>query len=86
MDRGGNQKNASGDDPRYPEFDVGDTFDIGDEPISAAAGVVRYQGSRLPKPTKCNLNTLPLSHVPAVLGIAKLGVLVNSLKNRAEGS
>ncbi|OGE50329.1 hypothetical protein PENARI_c017G10461 [Penicillium arizonense] len=32
MDRGGNQQNASGDDPRYPEFDVGDTFDIGDEP------------------------------------------------------
>jgi hypothetical protein len=57
-DRGGNQQSASGDDPRYPELDVGDTFDIGDEPIGVAAGAARHQGSRLPKPTKCDLSAI----------------------------
>ena len=55
MDRGGNERNAPGDDSRYPELEVGDTFDIGDEPIGVAAGAARHQGSRLPKPTKCDL-------------------------------
>ena len=57
MDRGGNERNTPGDDSRYPELDVGDTFDIGDEPIRVAAGAV-HQGSRLPKPTKCDLSAI----------------------------
>ncbi|KAJ6094464.1 hypothetical protein N7467_001977 [Penicillium canescens] len=58
MDRGGNERNTPGDDSRYPEIDVGDTFDIGDELISAAVGVARHQGSRLPKMTKCELPSI----------------------------
>ena len=55
MDRGGNARNASRDDSRYPQLDVGETFDIEDEPIGVAAGAARHQGSRLLKPTKCDL-------------------------------
>ncbi|KAJ6094404.1 hypothetical protein N7467_001917 [Penicillium canescens] len=58
MDRGGNERNTPGDDSRYPELDVGDTLDIGDEPVGAAAGVVRHQASRLPKPPKCDLSAI----------------------------
>ncbi|KAJ6094835.1 hypothetical protein N7467_002348 [Penicillium canescens] len=46
MDRGGNQQNASGDDPRYPEFDVGDTFDIGDEPALFVTRAHAYRNQR----------------------------------------
>ena len=41
-DRGGNQQNAPGDDLGYLELNIGDTFDIGDEPIGVAVGATRH--------------------------------------------
>jgi hypothetical protein len=58
MDRG-TLHGALGDDPSYPNIDVeGNNNDIDDEPVSASAGVARYQGSLLPKITKCELPSI----------------------------
>jgi hypothetical protein len=96
MDRGGNERNTPGGDSRYPELDVGDTFDIGDEPIGVAAGAVRHQGSRLPKPTKCDLSAIEklsstetdptewMMQVEDTLEIMLLGDLINLSLPRPE--
>jgi hypothetical protein len=55
-DRGGTQ--GAGDDLSFPNMENTSIEDVGDEPVSATAGVVLHQGSELPKVMKCDLPSI----------------------------